>query len=88
MSGIHVRNGLAAQESLVRVDIFAKDGKLYPVPLYVADTVKNELPDKTADGETQIDESKGFNFRFSLYPNDLVKVTHKGKGSILGYFRG
>ena len=33
-----------------------------------------------------MDES--FSFIFSLYPNDLARVTLKGKGSILGYFRG
>ena len=86
MSGIHIRNGLAAQESLVRVDVFTKEGKFYLAPLYVADKVKEKLPDQTADGETQIDSS--FEFRFSLYPNDLTKITLKGKGSILGYFRG
>ncbi len=86
MSGIQIRNGLAAQESLIRVDVFTKEGKFYLAPLYVDDTVKKELPDQTADGETQIDNS--FDFRFSLHPNDLAKVTLKGKGSILGYFRG
>ena len=86
MSGIEIRNGLAAQESLLRVDVFAKDGKFYLVPLYVADTVKREMPNQTADGETQMDDT--FNFRFSLYPNDLAKISLKGKGSILGYFRG
>lgn len=86
MSGIQIRNGLAAQESLVRVDVFTKGGKFYLVPLYVADTVKNKLPDQTADRVTQIDTS--FDFCFSLHPNDLAKVTLRGKGSILGYFRG
>jgi CRISPR-associated endonuclease Csn1 len=86
MSGIQIRNGLAAQESLVRVDVFAKDAKFYLVPLYVADAVRKGLPDQTADGETQMGD--GFDFRFSLHPNDLAKVTLKGKGSILGYFRG
>lgn len=86
MSGIQIRNGLAAQESLVRVDVFTKEGKFYLAPLYVADTVKGMLPDQTADGETKIDNS--FEFRFALHPNDLAKVTLKGKGSILGYFRG
>ena len=85
-SGIQIRYGLAAQESLVRVDVFTKAGKFYLAPLYVADNVKEKLPDQTADRETQIDSS--FDFRFSLYPNDLTKITLKGKGSILGYFRG
>jgi CRISPR-associated endonuclease Csn1 len=86
MSGIPIRKGLAAQDSLIRVDVFTKAAKFYLVPLYIADVVKNELPNQTADGETQIDDS--FNFRFSLHPNDLAKVTLKGKGTILGYFRG
>ena len=86
MSGIEIRKGLVAQESLLRIDVFTQDSKFYLVPLYVADAVKKALPNQTADGETQIDET--FSFLFSLYPNDLTKVTLKGKGSILGYFRG
>jgi CRISPR-associated endonuclease Csn1 len=86
MSGITIRNGIAAQESLLRVDIFTKAEKFYLVPLYIADTVKKVLPCQTADGQTHIDNS--FDFCFSLHPNDFTKVTLRGKGSILGYFRG
>lgn len=86
MSGIPIRQGLAAQESLLRVDVFTKEQKFYLVPIYVADTVKKALPHQTADGKTQIDGT--FGFCFSLYPNDLAKVTLKDRGSILGYFRG
>lgn len=86
MSGIQIRNGLAAQESLIRVDVFSKENKFYLVPLYVADAAEEKLPDQTADGEIRIDDT--FDFLFSLHPNDLTKVTLKGKGSILGYFRG
>lgn len=86
MSGIPIRNGIAAQESLLRVDIFTKAEKFYLVPLYIADVVKKELPCQTADGETRVDDS--FDFCFSLYPNDFTKVSLKGKGSIFGYFRG
>ncbi len=86
MSGIEIRKGLVAQESLLRIDVFTQDSKFYLVPLYVADAVKKALPNQTADGETQIDGT--FSFLFSLYPNDLTKVALKGKGSIIGYFRG
>lgn len=86
MSGISIRDGLAAQESLLRIDVFNKTGKYYLVPLYVADCVKSSLPSTTADGETQIDNT--FQFCFSLHRNDLTCVTLKGKGSITGYFRG
>jgi CRISPR-associated endonuclease Csn1 len=86
MSGIQIRNGLASQDSLIRVDVFTKGNKFYLAPLYSADTVKAKLPDRTADGETIIDET--FDFLFSLHSNDLARVTLKGKGSILGYFKG
>jgi CRISPR-associated endonuclease Csn1 len=86
MSGIQIRNGLASQDSLIRVDVFTKGNKFYLAPLYSADTVKTKLPDRTADGETIIDKS--FDFLFSLHSNDLARVTLKGKGSILGYFKG
>ena len=65
---------------------FTKAERFYLVPLYVADTTKTRLPDRTADGETQIDQS--FDFLFSLHPSDLARVTLNGKGSILGYFKG
>ncbi len=86
MSGIQIRNGLASQDSLIRVDVFTKGNKFYLAPLYSADTVKAKLPDRTADGETIIDET--FDFLFSLHSNDLARVTLKVKGSILGYFKG
>lgn len=86
MSGIQIRNGLASQDSLIRVDVFTKGNKFYLAPLYSADTVKTKLPDRTADGETIIDET--FDFLFSLHSSDLARVTLKGKGSILGYFKG
>ncbi len=86
MSGISIRDGLAAQKSLLRVDIFTKAYRFYLVPLYVADIVRRNLPNRTADGETIIDDS--FKFLFSLHPSDLARVALKGKGSILGYFRG
>jgi len=85
MSGIPIRQGLAAQESLIRVDVFNKEGKFYLVPLYIADVIRKLLPNHTADGETEVEDCY---FRFSLHPNDLVKVALKGKGIILGYFRG
>lgn len=86
MSGIPIRDGLAAQDSLLRADIFTKADRFYLVPLYAADTVKRKLPDRTADGETIVDDT--FKFLFSLHPSDLARVTLKGKGSILGYFKG
>ena len=75
---------------MVRVDVFEKNGKNYLVPIYVADMVEKELPSKAIVASKQesewlvIDES--YNFRFSMYSNDLVAVKKKGKEIIIGYY--
>ena len=89
LSGIPVRGGVAKNDSMLRVDIFTKDGKFHLVPVYVHHRVKG-LPNravvafKDEDEWTLIDDS--FGWCFSLYPNDLVRVSQKGKSPILGYY--
>lgn len=88
-SGIPVRGGLAKNDTMLRVDVFTKAGKFHLVPVYVHHRVKG-LPNRAivqAKDEaewTLIDDS--FQFMFSLYPNDLVRVTQKGKNPIIGYY--
>ena len=89
-TGIPIRNGIAANDTMLRADVFTKAGKFHLVPVYVHHAVAKVLPDraivqgKDEDEWTLIDES--FGFCFSLYPNDLVKVQQKGKPAILGYY--
>lgn len=89
-SGIPVRGGIANNGAMLRVDIFTDGKKFHAVPLYVADTVKPELPNravvafKPEEEWTVMDEH--YRFLFSLHPNDWVKVTQKGKPTIEGYF--
>ena len=66
---------------MVRVDVFyvAGDG-YYLVPIYVADTVKSELPNRAVVAfkrYTEWKEMSDEDFLFSLYPNDLIEVEHK-----------
>lgn len=73
--------GIADNDSMVRVDVFhiAGDG-YYLVPIYVADTLKKELPNKAIVAYkpfAEWPEMDDNNFVFSLYPNDLIKFTHK-----------
>lgn len=94
LSGIPIRNGVAKNDTMLRVDVFNKAGKFHLVPVYVyhalAKKVEN-LPNRAvvaSKGESEwtlIDDS--FAFRFSLYPNDFVKVTLKGENQ-LGYYAG
>ena len=91
LSGIPIRGGIAKNDSMVRVDVFTKANKFHLVPVYVYHTVAKALPDravvafKDEDEWTLIDDS--FGFCFSLYPNDLVRVTLKQK-KLMGYYAG
>jgi len=90
LSGIPVRGGIAKNDTMLRVDVFTKAGKFHLVPVYVHHRVTG-LPNraivafKDEHEWTLIDES--FDWCFSLYPNDLVKVTQKNGETILGYYR-
>ena len=84
--------GIAANGGMVRVDVFTKNGKYYLVPLYVADMVKEVLPNKAIKGKKNQEEwpemDETYKFIFSLYYNDLVRVKKKGEKEKIMYYRG
>ena len=90
LSGIPVRGGIAKNDSMLRADVFTKAGKFHLVPVYVHHAATGTLPDRaivqSKDEEewTLIDES--FEWRFSLYPNDLIRIQQKGKPALTGYY--
>ena len=89
MSGIPVRGGVAKNDSMLRVDVFTKGGKFHLVPVYVHHRVKG-LPNRAIvafKDEKEWTEVSGPDFVFSLFPNDLVRITLK-KEEFLGYFAG
>ena len=68
-------NGAAANDKMFRVDVFEKDNKFYLCPVYMADVYAKKLPNKVIERDkdwSEIDDS--YNFKFSLYQNDLIKV--------------
>lgn len=78
---VHQGTAVADNGSMVRTDVFFVEGEgYYLVPIYVADTVKDKLPDraivanKPYNNWKQMDDN---NFIFSLYPNDLIRVVSK-----------
>lgn len=75
------KTAIADNGSMVRVDVFFVENEgYYLVPVYVADTVKPELPSRAIVGGKPYDKWKVMdndNFVFSLYPNDLIKVKSK-----------
>lgn len=73
--------GAAANGDMIRIDVFwvAGDG-YYFVPIYTADTLKAELPNKAVVAHKAYNDWKEMreeDFIFSVYPNDLLKVTAK-----------
>lgn len=79
--GSHMRQvncGVAQNGDLVRIDLFLKDNKYHMVPIYVMDTAHSELPRKVVTGGKgyalwkELDDT--FEFQFSLYPYDLVRM--------------
>jgi CRISPR-associated endonuclease Csn1 len=75
---VPIRKGLAGNGNMVRLDVFHVEGDgYYYVPIYAADTVKKELPNRAiiahkTPNEWKIMEDK--DFLFSLYPGDLIRV--------------
>jgi CRISPR-associated endonuclease Csn1 len=90
--GVPVRGGIADQASIWRVDVFHKAEKFYLIPIYQSDRKKNGvLPNRAATANTPRDQwtliDVSFDFRFSLFPNDLIRLKTK-KAEFLGYFDG
>jgi len=89
---IHEGHGAAMQESMVRVDVFIKDKRYYLIPLYVADTVKKDLPNRAIVANEPYDKwislDETYQFLFSFYSNDYVKIKLKDKELIQGYYVG
>ncbi|XXQ68186.1 type II CRISPR RNA-guided endonuclease Cas9 [Neisseriaceae bacterium B1] len=92
-SGVLARDnqGVADNGDMVRVDVFAKNGKFYLVPIYAWQVAEGILPNRAVvafKNESEWDEMNDtFAFQFSLHKNDLVEVMTK-KGRIFGYFAG
>ncbi len=81
-AGINLKKGpgFVKNDKMVRVDIYNKDGKYYVIPIYVADTVKKELPNKAVKAHAPEKDWRIMDdndFLFSLYQNDLVYLESK-----------
>jgi CRISPR-associated endonuclease Csn1 len=90
-SGIEVRGGVADNESMVRTDVFTKDGKYYLVPVYVSHIKAGRLPERAVVGAKPEHEwlimDSSYQFLFALCPYDLVRLVTKSD-EFLGYYRG
>lgn len=75
---VRVRNGASVNDSMFRVDVFKKDSKYYLCPVYMADVYAKKLPNKLVVRDKEWITIDGtYEFIFSLYKNDLVKIKNK-----------
>lgn len=88
---LSVNGGVAAHDSMVRLDVFRVEGEgYYVVPIYVADTKKKELPDRAVVAHKPYDQWKLMqeeSFVFSLYAGDLIYIEGK-KPMVLSAVKG
>ena len=87
---------LAKKGGMPRIDIFQhkENKKYYIVPIYVADFVKDKLPNKAIvpgnnkDGTKKewLDMNDNYQFIVSFYKDDLIEVIDKKQHSVKGYF--
>lgn len=92
-SGIAIRQGIAKNGDMVRTDVFTDGEKYFLVPIYVADTVKKELPNKAVSSHKTesawVVMNENYQFLFSLHKNDWVCVQGKPTAKPLaGYYAG
>ncbi|MEE0326170.1 MAG: type II CRISPR RNA-guided endonuclease Cas9 [Butyricicoccus sp.] len=75
---VPVGGGNADNGSMIRVDVFyIEDDGYYYVPIYTADVVKDELPNKAVVQKKLPKDWKEMDdrdFLFSMYPNDLLYI--------------
>jgi len=78
---VSVNDGVAANGDMVRIDLYKVEGDgYYFVPIYVADLIKEKLPNKAsvaAKSYAEWKEMKDEDFLWSVYPNDLLYIEHK-----------
>lgn len=90
--GVEMNNGLIQKEGIVRVDIYEKAEKYYAVPVYRYQLANGIIPKKAALAAktekdwTLMDET--FEFKFSIFKNDLIEIRYKKKKGYFGYFDG
>lgn len=90
LSGIPIRGGVAKNDTMLRVDVFTKAGKFHLVPVYVHHKVTG-LPNRAITAHKDENEwpliDQSYFFAFSVYPNDLLRITQKN-ATFTGYYAG
>ncbi|MCW1966618.1 MAG: type II CRISPR RNA-guided endonuclease Cas9 [Anaerolineae bacterium] len=91
-SGILVRNGIADNGDMLRIDVFQKGKHFFAVPVYASDAGTAALPNRAAVANKPesdwIEINDSYRFLFSLYKNDWVVLRYKTGEVREGYYAG
>ncbi|WP_246092851.1 type II CRISPR RNA-guided endonuclease Cas9 [Terrilactibacillus laevilacticus] len=78
---VDLGNGAVAfNGSIVRTEVFRhrESGKFYLAPVYIADVLRKRIPEKFITANKPYDQWKDitteYEFKFNLYPNDVIKI--------------
>ncbi|MCE3234207.1 MAG: cas9 [Vampirovibrio sp.] len=89
-SGMEVRNGIASNGDVIRIDIFEKDNKYFMAILYAKEVYSKKLPNQVVkSGKAEADWpciDASYTFKFSIYPKDLLKLISKDGVVTFGYY--
>lgn len=90
--GIPMNEGLVAKEGMVRIDIYEKEGKYFVVPVYRYQLAKGIVPKRAAiAGKSELKwpiMDQTYNFKFSIFKNDLIEIKYAKKDGYFGYYDG
>ena len=90
--GIPMNEGLVAKEGMVRIDIYEKEGKYFVVPVYRYQLAKGIVPKRAAiAGKSEFKwpiMDQTYNFKFSIFKNDLIEIKYAKKDGYFGYYDG
>ena len=92
--GLKIREGMSGNGngSMVHVNIYRKDGKHYIVPYYIEDIARKRtrmhaiVAGKPESEWLEIDNT--YEYMFSLFMNDIVKIVDKSGKEVFGYYKG
>lgn len=89
-SGKLIRGGLVSNGDQVRVDVFSKAGKFYLCPVYAWHFKIGETPNQVIAANKKVGDwpliDDTYQFLFTLYPNDFVRLTQQDGQVFEGYY--
>jgi CRISPR-associated endonuclease Csn1 len=94
-TGVRVRDGLADNAAMVRVDVFAKDGEFFLVPVYVHQVMNQSAngapPNRAIVGNRAEDKwvsiDSSYDYCLALFPDCYVELVKPDGQVIEGYYR-